>query len=115
MNNKGADQTAQMHRLVCTFVVRKQKSGFVTVSVLWLFLTVPWLDLQCVIVVFPDHTHLHFFLNYSKAHMLYCAISKQNNFSNLKSQGCLKCLQPSFGQIQLFPSEKMWLEDMKKF
>ena len=23
VNNKGADQSAQMHRLVCTFVVRK--------------------------------------------------------------------------------------------
>ena len=23
-----------------------------------LFLTVPWVGLQCVIVVFPDHTHL---------------------------------------------------------
>ena len=32
----------------------------VTVNVLWLFLTVPWVDLQYVIVVFPDHTHLHF-------------------------------------------------------
>ena len=31
-----------------------------TVSVLWLFLTVPWVGLQCVIVVFPDHTHLLF-------------------------------------------------------
>ena len=30
----------------------------VTVSDMWLFLTVPWSDLQCVIVVFPDHTHL---------------------------------------------------------
>ena len=30
----------------------------VTINVLWLFLTVPWVDLQCVIVVFPDHTHL---------------------------------------------------------
>ena len=30
----------------------------VTVNVLWPFLTVPWVDLQCVIVVFPDHTHL---------------------------------------------------------
>ena len=30
----------------------------VTVHVLWLFLTVPWVGLQCVIVVFPDHTHL---------------------------------------------------------
>ena len=34
----------------------------VTVIVLWLFLTVPWIDLQCVIVVFPDHTHLLFSL-----------------------------------------------------
>ena len=32
----------------------------VTIHVLWLFLTVPWSDLQCVIVVFPDHTHLLF-------------------------------------------------------
>ena len=32
----------------------------VIVIVLWLFLTVPWVDLQCVIVVFPDHTHLLF-------------------------------------------------------
>ena len=32
----------------------------VTINVMWLFLTVPWVGLQCVIVVFPDHTHLHF-------------------------------------------------------
>ena len=32
----------------------------VTVNVLWLFLTVPWVGLQFVIVVFPDHTHLPF-------------------------------------------------------
>ena len=30
----------------------------VNINVLWLFLTVPWVGLQCVIVVFPDHTHL---------------------------------------------------------
>ena len=29
-------------------------------NVLWLFITVPWVGLQCVIVVFPDHTHLLF-------------------------------------------------------
>ena len=29
----------------------------VTVNVLLLFLTVQWVGLQCVIVVFPDHTH----------------------------------------------------------
>ena len=31
-----------------------------TIIVLWLFLTVPGVGLQCVIVVFPDHTHLLF-------------------------------------------------------
>ena len=30
----------------------------VTVNVLWLFITVPWVGLQCVIVVFPDHSQL---------------------------------------------------------
>ena len=30
----------------------------VTINVLWLFLKVLWVGLQCVIVVFPDHTHL---------------------------------------------------------
>ena len=32
----------------------------VTVNVLWLFLTVPWVGLQFVIVLFPDQTHLLF-------------------------------------------------------
>ena len=31
--------------------------SIVTINVLWLFLTVPWVGLQNVIVVFPDHTH----------------------------------------------------------
>ena len=30
-------------------------------SVVWLFLVVPWVCLQFVIVVFPDHTHLLFY------------------------------------------------------
>ena len=30
--------------------------------VVWLFLAVPWVCLQFVIVVFPDHTHLLFML-----------------------------------------------------
>ena len=33
---------------------------------LWLFLTVPWVGLQYVIVVFPDHTHLLFYLTTTK-------------------------------------------------
>ena len=32
----------------------------VTINVMCLFLTVPWVGLQCVIVVFPDHTHVLF-------------------------------------------------------
>ena len=32
----------------------------VTVNVLWLLLMVPWVGLQSVIVVFPDHTRLLF-------------------------------------------------------
>ena len=30
----------------------------VDVNVLWLFITVPWVCLQCLIVVIPAHTHL---------------------------------------------------------
>ena len=35
---------------------------FVTVNVLWLFLRVPWVGVQYVIVVFPNHTHLLFII-----------------------------------------------------
>ena len=30
----------------------------VTINVMWLFLEVLWVGLQCVSVAFPDHTHL---------------------------------------------------------
>ena len=33
-----------------------------TIKVLWLFRMVPWVGLQCVIVLFPDHTLLLFLL-----------------------------------------------------
>ena len=32
----------------------------VNVGIMYLFLAVPWVDLQCVIMVFPGHTHLRF-------------------------------------------------------
>ena len=32
-----------------------------SLSVMWLFLAVPWVCLRCVIVAFPDHIHLFFF------------------------------------------------------
>ena len=37
-------------------------SSWCLVIVVWLFLAVPWVSLQFVFVVFPDHTHLLFFL-----------------------------------------------------
>ena len=36
-------------------------SSLCLVIVVWLFLAVPWVCLQFVIVVFHDHTHLLFF------------------------------------------------------
>ena len=36
-------------------------SSWCFVIVVWLFLGVPWVCLQFVIVVFPDHTHLKFY------------------------------------------------------
>ena len=36
-------------------------SSLCLVIVVWLFLAVPWVCLQIVIVVFPDHTHFIFF------------------------------------------------------
>ena len=42
-------------------------SSWCLVIVLWLFLALPWVSLQFVIVVFPDHNHLLFFvINYSE-------------------------------------------------
>ena len=35
-------------------------SCLVAVGVLWLFLVVTWVGLQCMIVVFPGHTHSPF-------------------------------------------------------
>ena len=38
-------------------------SSWCLLIVVWLFLAVPWVCLQFVIVVFPDHTHLLFLTN----------------------------------------------------
>ena len=39
-------------------------SSWCLVVVVWLFLAVPWVCLQFVIVIFPDHTHLLFSLKH---------------------------------------------------
>ena len=40
-------------------------SSWCLVIVVWLLLAVQWVSLQFVIVVFPDHTHLLFRINYT--------------------------------------------------
>ena len=39
--------------------------GLATVHVLWFFLMVPWVGVQCVTAVFSDHTHLLFLNQFS--------------------------------------------------
>ena len=45
-------------------------SSWCLMRVVWVFLLVPWVCLQFVIVVFPDHTHLLFFYNFGARFML---------------------------------------------
>ena len=43
----------------------------VTINILWLFLTVPWVGLQCVIVIFLDpDTHLRFAESIFRTHVI---------------------------------------------
>ena len=49
----------------------------VTVKVMWLFLTVPWVGLQCVILVFPDHTQFLFKRKSLLLHMLCMTVANQ--------------------------------------
>ena len=58
-----------VHSSFAVIIKRKKKLAtllllsyrcIVTINVLWLFLTVQWVGLQYVIVVFPDHAHLLF-------------------------------------------------------
>ena len=62
-----------VHSSFAIFLNRKRKlvallllsyRCIVTINVLWLFFTVPWVGLQCLIVVFPDHTHLVLYLSF---------------------------------------------------
>ena len=49
-------------------------SSWCLVMVERLFLAVPWGCLRFVIVVFPDHTHLLFFMNFYKQFCLFCLL-----------------------------------------
>ena len=47
---------AQCNQICIVFNIKLK----INLRLVWLFLAVPWLSLQFVIVVFPDHTHLLF-------------------------------------------------------
>ena len=46
-------------------------SSYCLVIVVWLYLAVPWVCLQFVIVVFPDHTFLLFLLKFGSQERTY--------------------------------------------
>ena len=52
-------------------VVLLSLSSWCLVIVVWLFLAVPWVGLQFVIVVFPDYTHLQFWCTSEYLHLLW--------------------------------------------
>ena len=53
------------------------------VIVVWLFLAVPWVCLQSVIVVFPDHIHLLFFVIIVKRRTIFLTVCKNKNTHEL--------------------------------
>ena len=69
-NNKHIGVNLFSLQLFATFSMRKRElvtllslTSWCLVFVVWLFLTMPRVYLQFVIVVFPDHTHLIFLCN----------------------------------------------------
>ena len=50
---------------------------FVVCIVLWLITTVPWVDLQCVTVVFPNHTTCSFCFHMLKSLTLEHALANE--------------------------------------
>ena len=90
-----------MSFLVCNHLDEEERVGcfaFIvflmpSVNVLWLFLMVPWVGLQFVIVVFPDHTHLLFHV-YSCYNMLSPVFK-----TNQCSCGCCHALEINVQKI----------------
>ena len=54
--------------------------------IVWLFLTMPLVCLQFVIVEFPDHTHLLFFMAGSEAGMAYNEVAHQQARQKVRHQ-----------------------------
>ena len=72
----------------------------VTINVLWIFLTVPWVGLPYVIVVFPDHTHL-----------LFCSMAHYLRYVDGKRQG----YQIAFPKFYKFSTDKIKNMDFIEF
>ena len=73
-------------------------SSWCLVMVERLFLAVPWGCLQFVIVVFPDHTHLLFFINWQ----IKKAQSSQHNAQTRQS---LRCSQSHWQSVDVLAAE----------
>ena len=58
-------------------------------GVLWIFLTVPWVDLQRVIVVYPDHNHFFYVLLHTKLNIKVMFSGKHEVYS-VHSKTCVK-------------------------
>ena len=85
-----------VHSRFAIFLVGKRElvallslTSWCLVIVVWLFLAVPWVCLQFVIVVFPDHTHLLFLTiiaNVEVSNMARCS-SKTNELRDINYMG----------------------------
>ena len=62
--------------------------------VVWLFIAVPWVCLQFVIVIFPDHTHLVFLINWARQWLV--------TFNLLKTEAVLFTLKTDFFPLLIF-------------
>ena len=78
-----------------------------TITVMWLFLATPWVGLQYVIVVFPDHTHFS---------LLEVDVSYLNHFHyNFTNKKRRKCFYISLHDIHIAVSFIYVLFDIKKW
>ena len=81
-------------------------SSWCLVMVERLFLMVPWGCLRFVIVVFPDHTNLLFFMSVVLNNVAPVDVSTRKRrriFHSLLPRGCLQ-----FVIVVLYPTTKVW-------
>ena len=86
----------------------------VTINVLWLFLTVRWVGLQCVIVVFPDHTHLLFDLALKKVTVnLRSSFKKSVNVTHMPLPGTIMREKVSLKWLRYWYSQNLgWYSNL---